>query len=457
LEERLRSFVEDTLGVRVERSAPLGSGASRATWLLACSDGRKCVLRSDTGDGPTAGTELTLEREAAVYAALQEHPVLIPRLLGIAPGADALLIERAPGAEALDALAPETRVEVMDGYVDALAALHRIDAAALPLPGFARPAAGSPAQAELTLWRGVYEKRVTRAAPLARFGFAWLERHAPREAECIALCHGDVGPGNFLHESGRVTTLLDWEFAHLGDPLDDLAWLSFRGHHLHDGIGDFAAQLRRWSAATGLRVEPERLAWYRALVMLRMLVSCHAALDSGAASLDRTVYFSIGALLAALLPRALAELAGVELEPPAPAPPGDPTEASEVFASVQADLAGALMPALPGPARRRASGLALLLLHLEASDRLAPAVRKAEREAAAELLGCTPPAGGVDQAIDDALQREAEGDDARWIRFFADAGARRIALWPFLIPLATKPLLRLPGPGAAGTDGHARG
>jgi aminoglycoside phosphotransferase (APT) family kinase protein len=457
LEEHLRSFVEDTLGARVEQSAPLGSGASRATWLLTGSDGRECVLRADTGDGPMAGTELTLAREAAVYAALQEHPVLIPRLLGIAPRGEALLIERAPGAEELHALAPEARVEVMDRYVDALAALHGVDPAALPLPGFARPAAENPARAELALWRGVYEKRVTRAAPLARFCFAWLERHAPREAERIALCHGDVGPGNFLHESGRVTTLLDWEFAHLGDPLDDLAWLSFRGHHLHDGIGDFSAQLRRWSALTGLRVVPERLAWYRALVMLRMLVACHAALDSGAASLDRSVYFSIGALLAALLPRALAELAGIELEPPAPAAPGDRTEATEIFASVQADLASTLIPALPGPARRRASGLALLLLHLEASDRLAPAVREAEREAAAELLGRTPAPGKLDEAVDAALQTDSEGNDARWIRFFLDAGARRIALWPFLIPLASKPLLRLTGPGAAGTDGHARG
>lgn len=455
MDERFRSFVEGTLGVRVEESAPLGSGASRATWRLTCADGRERVLRADTGDGPMAGTELSLAREAAVYAALQAHDVPIPRLLGVAAGGEALLVERVPGAEALDALAPEARAQVMDRYVDALAAVHRIDPATLSLPGFAQPRREDPAAPELALWRGVYEKRVTRPAPLVRFAFAWLERHAPHEAERIALCHGDVGPGNFLHEGGRVTTLLDWEFAHLGDPLDDLAWLSFRGHHLHEGIGEFPAQLRRWSRATGLRVVPERIAWYRALVMVRMLVSCHAALDSGAASLDRTVYFSISALLEALLPRALAELAGLALAPPPPAPEARASEASEVFASLQAELAGTLMPALPAALRRRASGLGLLLLHLEASDRLGPALREAEREAAARTLGQHPAPGRVREALDAALHKDDPEDDERWIRFFADSGARRLVLWPFLTPLGSKPLLPLTGGSIAGSESRA--
>jgi hypothetical protein len=116
-----------------------------------------------------------------------------------------------------------------------------------------------------------------------------------------------------------------------------------------------------------------------------------------------------------------------------------------VFASVQADLAGTVMPALPDAVKRRASGLALLLLHLEASDRLAPTVRRTEQEAAAELLGREPAPGQVDAAVDAALRSEPDANDAGWIRFFAEAGARRIALWPYLIPLATKPLLRLTG------------
>jgi aminoglycoside phosphotransferase (APT) family kinase protein len=444
LDERLASFVERATGARVAASARLGAGASRATWRVTLATGAECVLRADTGDGPMAGTPLTLAREAAVYAALGGGPVPIPRLLAAKPEGDALLVALAPGTESLDGLAQDARTLVMDAYVDALAALHAVDADRLALPGFARPAPDDPARPELALWRAVLEARVTRPAPLARFAFAWLERHAPRHADRIALCHGDVGPGNFLQADGRITALLDWEFAHLGDPLDDLAWLSFRGHHLKDAVGDLDAQLARWSERTSLAADRPRIAWYRALVMLRMLVACHAALDSGAASLDRTVYFSLAALLECLLPRALAELAGVALEP-APAPPAPAaTEDAEVLASLATDLSGALLPELPGALQARARGNLLLLVHLQAADRFGAAVRSAERARIAEALGRDEgDAGRARAALAERVAVAEPGEDERWIRLLAELGGARIALWPYLAALAAKPLAKL--------------
>lgn len=38
-----------------------------------------------------------------------------------------------------------------------------------------------------------------------------------------ALCHGDFWPENILWREGRITGVLDWEDAALGDPLSDLA------------------------------------------------------------------------------------------------------------------------------------------------------------------------------------------------------------------------------------------
>jgi len=428
----------------VERAERLGSGASRAIWLVSLSDGTERVLRADTGDGPLAGTELTLGREAVAYAALGGGPLPIPRLLAASTAGDALLVERAPGSESLDGLDAAAGARVMDGYVDALALLHGIDAERLALPGFARPDPEDPARPELALWRGVFEARVRRPAPLVRFAFAWLERNAPRRTDRIALCHGDVGPGNFLHEAGRVTALLDWEFAHLGDPLDDLGWLAFRGHHLNDGVGDLRGQLRRWSERTGLPADPERIAWYRALVMLRMLVSCQAALDSGAASLDRTVYFSLSALLGVLLPQALASLASVPLAPAPELPAAAASDEAEVFSSVLADLGGKLLPALPAAEQGHARGLTLLLLHLQAADRFGASVRAAERELLARALGRDErDPRRAREVLATRVAAAAPAEDADWLRLFAELGARRITLWPFLASVAAKPLAAL--------------
>ena len=49
------------------------------------------------------------------------------------------------------------------------------------------------------------------------------------------LVHGDFGPNNVLldPESFEVTALVDWEFARLGQPVEDLAWCEWlvRAHH----------------------------------------------------------------------------------------------------------------------------------------------------------------------------------------------------------------------------------
>jgi len=55
--------------------------------------------------------------------------------------------------------------------------------------------------------------------------FAWLRAHAPNGAERVTVVHGDVGFHNLLVEDGHLTAILDWERAHLGDPVEDLVYL----------------------------------------------------------------------------------------------------------------------------------------------------------------------------------------------------------------------------------------
>jgi aminoglycoside phosphotransferase (APT) family kinase protein len=47
------------------------------------------------------------------------------------------------------------------------------------------------------------------------------------------IVHGDFGPQNLLIDASGVSALVDWEFAHLGEPIEDLAWTEWivRMHH----------------------------------------------------------------------------------------------------------------------------------------------------------------------------------------------------------------------------------
>ena len=224
-----------------------------------------------------------------------------------------------------------------------------------PGPSICRRTAGPStrpdhARQELDLWGTILETRTTRPWPLAHYTRAVLHQCAPTAVARTVLCHGDVGPGNFLHDGGRVTALLDWEFSHLGDPMDDLGWWVFRGHDMAGGCGDLAAQLARWSARTGLPVDSGSIEYYRAFVMFRWLVSVAATLDRGGSGIDRSVHFALVPILAVRLPQALATLVGTTLPPPPATPDDSPGPGADV-------LGGAgRRPHRGDPAGRRVAG-----------------------------------------------------------------------------------------------------
>jgi len=91
-------------------------------------------------------------------------------------------------------------------------------------------------------------RQIHRLAVPAALGATWPG---------AVLVHGDFGPNNVLLDAmaQRVTAVLDWEWAHAGDPIEDLAWCEFiiRLHH----PGEVAA-LAAFYAAYG-----EQPAWPR--------------------------------------------------------------------------------------------------------------------------------------------------------------------------------------------------
>jgi aminoglycoside phosphotransferase (APT) family kinase protein len=275
------------------------------------------VLRMDTGDGPLSGSELCLAREGVLYRELADTEVRIPRLIGATDSGNALLLERVRGSEEFETVTDDLlRSAIIDDFLVSIATLHKLDVKDLTLPGFERPRNGPDhARCDLGLWRRIFTGLVADRPPFLVFAFEWLDRNPPKSVERTALCHGDAGRGNFLFEGARVTALLDWEFAHLGDPLDDLAWIAVRSHLLGE-FGDLAANFRRWADLTGLPVNPERVEYYRAMVMTRMATSCLVAIghgDSGKGrKMDTRVHRGLLPYLEYLIPQSMAVLASRE-------------------------------------------------------------------------------------------------------------------------------------------------
>jgi aminoglycoside phosphotransferase (APT) family kinase protein len=116
--------------------------------------------------------------------------------------------------------------------------------------------------------------------PAFELGFRWLERNRPpRRADTVV--HGDFRNGNLVVGPDGLRAVLDWELAHIGDPLEDLGWLCVRAWRFGaaprvGGFGDvdeLVAAYESAPASTGT-VDRDDLAWWEAMGTLTLGVMC---------------------------------------------------------------------------------------------------------------------------------------------------------------------------------------
>jgi aminoglycoside phosphotransferase (APT) family kinase protein len=113
--------------------------------------------------------------------------------------------------------------------------------------------------------------------PATEWGLRQLELQAdPRLA--TVLCHRDFRTGNYMVEDGRVTGVLDWEFAGWGDPHEDIGWFCARcwrfgaDEREAGGLGERADFYRAYEEAGGVRIEEPLVRFWEAMAHARWTV-----------------------------------------------------------------------------------------------------------------------------------------------------------------------------------------
>lgn len=123
-------------------------------------------------------------------------------------------------------------------------------------------------QRELAHWEKSIDEDELCPQPVIRAAIRWLRRTPPPPAQKISVVHADFRTGNFLYDTeGRIHAILDWEMAHLGDPLEDLAWglnpvWRWARDERAGGLAPRAEAIRIWERASGLRADAEALRWW---------------------------------------------------------------------------------------------------------------------------------------------------------------------------------------------------
>lgn len=277
VDPELLAWIEAVTGAAVVRAKRLVGGNRRQAWSVDVQRGPPLFLRYASGDGWQGADPYTLQREAALYRALSGTVAAMPRIIATHPQRPALLTERVEGesryagrgsTELLDAIATD--------LMRKLAQLHALDIRGLDVPGYLpHGTITDHVRAELVIWRTMYQE-VSSRDPLIEFALNWLEDRIPENSDPPVVVHGDAGPGNFLHQNGKVTALIDWELCHIGDPMEDIAWLSVRS--TFEPFPDFPRHVRDYAGFAERSIARDRLLYHRVFVPLRITVLRHRAL-----------------------------------------------------------------------------------------------------------------------------------------------------------------------------------
>lgn len=115
--------------------------------------------------------------------------------------------------------------------------------------------------------------------PVFELAFAHLKQRLPPAGRQV-LVHGDFRSGNFIVDDQGLAAVLDWELAHIGDPLEDLGWIcvnSWRFGHWDKPVGGFAQRedfYAAYGAAGGHPVDPALAFVWEMFGTLRWGLSC---------------------------------------------------------------------------------------------------------------------------------------------------------------------------------------
>ncbi|MGV0852421.1 phosphotransferase family protein [Mycolicibacterium phlei] len=412
LADDIRAWVAEVTGAARVDVNQVPGGASRQAWFvdIVAGAGRQALfLRYDPRDPDPYSAFHPLAVEAEIMAELHRHGVTVPRVLAAHPRRQAVLLERVHGGTWFSKIAdPDEQVRTARDFIAKLAVLHRIDAADLTIPslGPAGTVEGH-VRAEIAAMRERVD-RYGRPAPLLRFCIDWLERNIPAYDGPTVLVQGDTGPGNFMYADGAVTAIVDWELAHFGDPMDDIAWLSLRT--VQDTFTDFPARLAEYEELSGHRIDEDRVWYYRLFAETRLAslspgsVDTRASVPAGSPDAGNSLIY--GMLHRRLLIEALAHVVGIP-EVDVALPEGDTrSEHAPVYDAATTAMSAAAARTADGLAVRYVKGAARLMKYLAEVDRIGARVDADETAELAALLGRTPASvGDGRRALAEAVSR----------------------------------------------------
>jgi aminoglycoside phosphotransferase (APT) family kinase protein len=263
----------------------LSGGASQETWSfdILHPDGNigAILRRAPTGYGASPSRAAGLDAEATLMQLAHDAGLPSPKVMHVLRPQDQLgtgfVMQRIAGETIArkilrDAEFARARPLLARRLGEVAAGIHKLDAS--KLPGLRRMSAATEIADLDREYRSFNWPR-----PVFELALRWLSERDPGPSDEVTLVHGDFRHGNLIIGPDGLRAVLDWELAHLGDPMEDLGWIcvnSWRFGEIDKPVGGFGSREDLFAGyeAAGRRVDPDRVMFWEVMGTLRWGVMC---------------------------------------------------------------------------------------------------------------------------------------------------------------------------------------
>jgi len=269
----------------IANAARLSGGASQETWSfdIVHPDGNigAILRRAPVGYGAAPDRAAGLGAEAVLMQQAYAAGIPSPRVMHVLSPADELGTgfimgrvdgETIPRKILRDEKFAAARPKLARQLGGVLAKIHALG---LPqLPELRRMTAASEIGELERDYRSLNWPR-----PVFDLALRWLRDNDPGPSPEVTLVHGDFRHGNLIIGPDGVRAVLDWELAHLGDPMEDLGWIcvnSWRFGEIDKPVGGFGSREELFAGyeEAGRRVDPASVKFWEVMGTLRWGVMC---------------------------------------------------------------------------------------------------------------------------------------------------------------------------------------
>ena len=277
-----KKLLEVGIEGKVSNLEPLTGGASKEIWKFEVSNAKqsaKMILRRGSGiEGPLAiktADEARIQKEVIKVGA--PVPIILAGSKNEEQLADSYIMHFVEGESIARKILRDKEYKKALPILayqcgEAIAKIHNVDINNFSfLPK-------KPAEDQLEDLYSTYQS-FEQPSPVFEYAYLWLKEQDFGNFQ-ESLVHGDFRLGNIIVNAEGLQSIIDWELAHIGNPLQDLGWVcgnSWRfgkNDKVVGGFGELEDLLEGYNSVSKLKVNKEMVRCWQVFGTFRWGVIC---------------------------------------------------------------------------------------------------------------------------------------------------------------------------------------